>query len=165
MGDYGAGHLNAPEWQLPLRRSGPDCYEVSLSAENRELLRTLPAQLRAAISANPKDAVFRRLFPPAYANDDMAEQEYRRLVGPELDQSRSLAFETLAQTADATELSEQQLDAWVRALNDIRLWLGTLLDVSEDRVDDDPEDPPHLLYHLLTEIQGLAVEALLGDDE
>jgi hypothetical protein len=95
----------------------------------------------------------------------MAEQEFRRLVGPELDESRSLAFETLSETADATELSEQQLDAWVRALNDIRLWLGTLLDVSEDRVDDDPEDPPHLLYHRLTEIQGLAVEALLGDDE
>jgi hypothetical protein len=116
------------------------------------------------MAANPKDAVFRRLFPPAYANDEVAEQEYRRLVGPELDQSRSLAFETLSKTADATELSEQQLDAWVRALNDIRLWLGTLLDVSEDQTDDGPEDPPHLLYYLLTEVQGLAVEALLGDE-
>jgi hypothetical protein len=164
LGDDGAGHLNTPEWELPLRRSGPGCYEVALSDENRELLRTLPAQLRAAIAANPKDAVFRRLFPPAYANDEMAEQEYRRLVGSELDQSRSLAFETLSKTADATELSEEELDAWVRALNDIRLWLGTLLDVSEDRTEDDPDDPPHLLYHLLTEIQGLAVEALLGDE-
>jgi hypothetical protein len=164
LGDHGAGHLNAPEWQLPIQRSGPGCYEVVLSAENRELLRTLPAQLSAAIAANPKDAVFRRLFPPAYANDEMAEQEYRRLVGSELDQSRSLAFEILSKTADATELSEEQLDAWVRALNDIRLWLGTLLDVSEDQTDDGPEDPPHLLYHLLTEIQGLAVEALLGDE-
>ena len=164
MGDDGAGHLNAPEWQLPLRRSGPGCYEVALSAENRELLRTLPAQLSAAIAADPKDAVFRRLFPPAYANDELAEQEYRRLVGPELDQGRTLAFETLSKTADATELSEEELDAWVRALNDIRLWLGTLLDVSEDQTDDDPDDPPHLLYHLLTEIHGLAVEALLGDE-
>jgi hypothetical protein len=164
LGDDGAGHLNAPEWQLPLRRSGPGCYEVALSAENRELLRTLPAQLSAAIAANPKDAVFRRLFPPAYANDEMAEQEYRRLAGPELDEGRTLAFETLSRTADATELSEEELDAWVRALNDIRLWLGTLLDVSEDQTDDDPDDPPHLLYHLLTEIQGLAVEVLLGDE-
>ncbi len=164
MGDDGAGQLNTPEWQLPLRRSGPGCYEVALSAENRELLRTLPAQLRAAVAANPKDAVFRRLFPPAYANDEAAEQEYRRLVGPELDQSRALASDTLSKTADATELSEEELDAWVRALNDIRLWLGTLLDISEDQTDDDPDDPPHLLYHLLTEIQGLAVEALLGDE-
>jgi Domain of unknown function (DUF2017) len=164
LGDDGAGHLNTPEWQLPLRRSAPGCYEVSLSAENRELLRTLPSQLRAAIAANPKDAVFRRLFPPAYANDEMAEQEYRRLVGPDLDESRSLAFETLSKTADAKELSEEELDAWVRALNDIRLWLGTLLDVSEDQTEDGPDDPPHLLYHLLTEIQGLAVEALLGGE-
>jgi len=124
----------------------------------------LPVQLLAAVSANPKDMVFRRLFPPAYVNDETAEQEYRRLVGNELDQSRSLALDTLSKTADATELSEEQLDAWVRALNDIRLWLGTLLDVSEDQTDDDPEDPPHLLYHLLTEIQGIAVEALLGDE-
>jgi len=124
----------------------------------------LPEQLSAAIAANPKDAVFRRLFPPAYANDEMAEQEYRRLVGPELEHGRTLAFETLSNTADATELSEPELDAWVRALNDIRLWLGTLLDVSEDQTEDDPDDPPHLLYHLLTEIQGLAVEALLGDE-
>jgi len=164
LGDDGAGQLNIPGWRAPLRRSGPGCYEVSLSAENRELLRTLPAQLSAAVAANPKDPVFRRLFPPAYVSDETAEQEYRRLVGPELDQSRSLALGTLANTADATELSEEQLDAWVRALNDIRLWLGTLLDVSEDRVDDEPDDPPHLLYHLLTEIQGLAVEALLGDE-
>ena len=124
----------------------------------------MPEQLSAAIAANPKDAVFRRLFPPAYANDEMAEQEYRRLVGPELEHGRTLAFETLSNTADATELSEPELDAWVRALNDIRLWLGTLLDVSEDQTEDDPDDPPHLLYHLLTEIQGLAVEALLGDE-
>jgi hypothetical protein len=108
--------------------------------------------------------VFRRLFPPAYVDDPKAEDEYRHLVGPELDQSRSLALDTLAKTADATELSEEQLDAWVRALNDIRLWLGTLLDVSEDLSDDEPEDPPHLLYHLLTELQGLAVGALLGEE-
>lgn len=164
MGDDGAGQLNTPEWRLPLRRSSPGCYEVELSAENRELLRTLPSQLRAAVAANPKDMVFRRLFPPAYVDDPKAEDEYRHLVGPELDQSRSLALDTLAKTADATELSEEQLDAWVRALNDIRLWLGTLLDVSEDLSDDEPEDPPHLLYHLLTELQGLAVGALLGEE-
>ena len=63
---------------------------------------------------------------------------------------RALALDTLSKTADATELSEEQLDAWVRALNDIRLWLGTLLDITEDEPDEGPEDPPHLLYHLLT---------------
>jgi Domain of unknown function (DUF2017) len=164
VGNDGAGQLNAPKWQLPVRRSSPGCYVVELSAQNRELLRALPGQLRAAVAANPKDAVFRRLFPPAYADDPKAEDEYRHLVGPELDQSRSLVLDTLAKTADATELSEEQLDAWVRALNDIRLWLGTLLDVSEDPAEEEPEDPPHLLYHLLTELQGLAVEALLGEE-
>ena len=83
-------------------------YEISLSAEDREVLRALPAQLRDAIAADPKDDAFRRLFPPAYANDPKAEQEYRRLVGPELDENRTLALETLAKTADATELTEER---------------------------------------------------------
>ena len=70
-------------------------------------MRALPTQLRDAIAANPKDDAFRRLFPPAYANDPKAEEEYRQLVGSELDEQRSLALDTLAKTADATELSKR----------------------------------------------------------
>ena len=136
---------------------------VSLSAEDREVLRVLPMQLRSAIDANPKDAAFKRLFPPAYENDASANQEYRRLVGPELDERRSSALETLAQTADATELSEEELEAWLRALNDIRLWLGTLLDITEDEVENEPEDPPHRLYHALTALQSLVIDVLAGE--
>lgn len=127
------------------------------------MLRALPGQLRDAIAANPKDEAFRRLFPPAYANDPQAEQEYRHLVGPELDEKRALALDTLAKTADATELSEEELEAWLRALNDIRLWLGTLLDITEDEADEEPEDPPHILYHALTGLQAIVIDVLSGE--
>ena len=120
-------------------------------------------QLRSAIAANPKDVAFRRLFPPAYENDASANQEYRRLVRPELDERRSSALETLAKTADATELSEEELEAWLRALNDIRLWLGTLLDITEDEAENEPEDPPHRLYHALTALQSLVIDVLAGE--
>lgn len=123
----------------------------------------MPGQLREAMAANPKDEAFRRLFPPAYVDDAKAEEEYRRLVGPELDESRSLALDTLAKTADATELTEEELDAWLRALNDIRLWLGTVLDVSEEEALEEPDDPPHMLYQALTALQSMVIDALSGE--
>ena len=162
MGDDGAGQLS-PRWRPPVRRTRRGSYEISLSKADREVLRALPAQLRDAIAANPKDEAFRRLFPPAYLNDPKAEQEYRHLVGSELDEQRALALETLAKTADATELTEEELLAWLRALNDIRLWLGTLLDVTEDESELEPEDPPHMLYHALTALQAIVIDVLSGE--
>ena len=164
MGDHGAGQLSAARRKSPLRRCGPGRYAVAFGAEDRQVLRALPVQLGAAIAAKPEDAVFRRLFPPAYADDAVAEDEYRRMVRPDLDETRALALDTLAKTADATELSEEELDAWLRALNYIRLWLGTLLDISEDEPEDGPEDPAHLLYYLLTAWQELVVSVISGED-
>ena len=40
-------------------------------------------------------------------------------------------LDLLASTADAERLSEEQLLAWTRALNSLRLVLGTFLDVQE----------------------------------
>jgi hypothetical protein len=162
MGDHGAGQLS-PRWRPPVRRSRRGSYEISLSKEDREVLRALPTQLRDALATNPKDDAFRRLFPPAYENDPKAEQEYRHLVGAELDEERTVALETLAKTADATVLTEQELEAWLRALNDIRLWLGTLLDVSEDEAEQEPEDPPHMLYYALTALQAMVIDVLSGE--
>jgi Domain of unknown function (DUF2017) len=148
----------------PLRRRAPGVYEVALDGQDREVLKALPLQLRSAMAANPDDEAFRRLFPPAYLNDEAAEKEYRQLIGSELEESRALALETLAKTANATELSEEQLQCWLRALNDVRLWLGTVLDVSEDDTEEEPEDAPHLLYQVLTVLQGLVIEVLTGDE-
>jgi hypothetical protein len=143
--------------------SGPGEYQVDLGAEERALLRELPMQLRDAIAVNRDDEAFRRLFPPAYADNAKADADFRSLVGQELEESKSQALETLAKTADATHLTQDEMDAWLRALNDIRLWLGTLLDVGEDETAAEPDDPPHLLYHVLTVIQSLVIDALSGE--
>jgi hypothetical protein len=144
----------------PVWRAKDGTYKVELGVADRAVLRELPQQLRQAAAANPEDQAFRRLFPPAYANDPAAEAEYRKLVGHELDESKAQALETLAKTADAEELSEEQLEAWLRALNYVRLWLGTVLDVTEDDHDELPDDPPHILYHVLTWLQSLVIDAL-----
>jgi Domain of unknown function (DUF2017) len=163
VGDDGAGQLSSGPRHSPLWCSGPGQYQVELGAEERALLRELPMQLRDAIAANRQDEAFRRLFPPGYSDNPEAEADFRSLVGQELEESKAQALETLAKTADSTELTEEEMDAWLRALNDIRLWLGTLLDVGEDETVDEPEDPPHLLYHVLTAIQSLVIDALSGE--
>jgi len=163
VGHDGAGQLTTDDEGLPLRRSGPGVYQVDLGAEERALLRELPAQLRDALAADKGDVALRRLFPPAYANDPDAEADYRRLVGVELEEAKVQALETMSKTAESTQLSEEEMEAWLKALNYLRLWLGTLLDVTEDDTGEGPEGPPHILYHVLTGLQSLVIDALSGE--
>jgi hypothetical protein len=134
---------------------------VNLGPGERAALRELPTKLSEAVTANSGAEALRRLFPPAYPSDEEAESEFRRFIGQELTASKLEALETLSKTAEKTELSEGEATAWLRALNDIRLWLGTLLDIKEDDAGE-LDDPPHALYHVLTWLQSLLVDAISG---
>ena len=90
------------------------------------------------------------------------QDEYQRLMQDDLAERHREELELVARTADAETLSEGQLLAWTRALNSIRLVLGTYLDVSEDEEPDDPEIPEVQLYRWLTYVLGEAIEALSG---
>jgi hypothetical protein len=61
-------------------------------------------------------------------------------------------------------LSEEQADAWLSALNDVRLAMGTALDVTEDMPEELPEEDPrssHLgVYHWLTWVQESLIRAV-----
>ena len=64
---------------------------------------------------------------------------------------------------ESDRVDENQLHAWSTALNDLRLVLGTRLDVTEDMDEVDPEDPrapAFALYGYLTWLQGEIIEAL-----
>jgi hypothetical protein len=71
----------------------------------------------------------------------------------------------MGSTADQTLLTPEEADAWLRALNDLRLVLGTRLDVGED-FDWDAVGPDHpdaqelALYAYLSWLQEQLVEAL-----
>ncbi len=106
-------------------------YTVYLGDDERALLSALPDQLEALVRGGPSDATT-RLFPPAYATDAEQEAEYRRLMGDELVRRRIEAAAVLRDTVGRDRLTEEELHAWVGVLNDLRLVLGTLLDVSED---------------------------------
>ena len=140
--------------------------ELRLSREERSLLAGVVAELRALLEGAPGDPSLRRLFPPAY---DEAEDEsaYRDLMGGELLEGRLAALELVAQTLERERLSADEADAWLRALNDLRLVLGTRLDVREDTFADelrrdDPRAPALAIYAYLSWMQEQLIEALSG---
>jgi hypothetical protein len=141
-------------------------YRLDVPETERELLRRLLPQLRAVLSdETPADDRARRLFPPAYTDDEAADAEYQRLMREDLVASHLAALDTVEASLDATELSEEQLVAWMSAVNSVRLVLGTLLDVSEEldigRLPDaTPDIESYALYAYLSNLLGDMVEAL-----
>jgi Domain of unknown function (DUF2017) len=103
---------------------------LQFQEHEKVLLRELLTELEALLD-DPDDPAVRRLFPPAHA-DREAEEQYRSLVRDGLVAGRSSALATVRQTLDKQVLSTEEADAWLRALNDLRLVLGTRLEVSED---------------------------------
>ena len=148
----------------PIERTPDGDFRLRLSDGERELLTSLPTELTALIEADPTDPGLRRLFPPAYEHDEESEDEFRRLMHEELLAGRREALEVLAETARSERLSSEQLDAWLRALTDLRLALGTRLDVTEDTYDEeiDPDHPRAYelsVFAYLSWLQEQAVEA------
>jgi hypothetical protein len=138
--------------------------ELRLARDERALLAGLAAELRALLEGEPGDPSLRRLFPPAYEDED-DERGYRELTGEGLLDGRREALTLLATTTDRERLSAQEAEAWLRALNDLRLVLGTRLDVQEDTFaeelrPDDPRAPALAVYGYLSWIQEQLVEAL-----
>ena len=138
--------------------------ELRLPAEERELLLQLREELLSLLANAPDDPSLERLFPPAY-DDDRAAAEYRRLMQDELLSGHRAAFAVLEETAARERLSAEEAEAWLRALNDLRLVLGTRLDVQEDTFAEgldlrDPRAPELAVYGYLTWLQGSLVEAL-----
>jgi hypothetical protein len=120
-------------------------------------------ELRGLIRA--EDASTARLFPPGYADDPVANEQYAELVRDDLVAGRMAAIETVERTLDATSLSEDQLSGWLTALNDLRLVLGTRLDVTEELYEtglapEDPRLPTFAVYEYLGWLQDQVVDAL-----
>jgi hypothetical protein len=148
------------------RRGG---LEIRLPAEERQLLGSLPGQLERLLDEakepGPPIDGLRRLFPVAYARDPSAEAAYAELVRGDLLDHHLEALAVLAQTADASHLSDEEAEAWLAAVNDLRLVLGTTLGVDEEPRELDDADPHYadwICYSYLSYLQGEIVDALSG---
>ena len=147
----------------PIERAADGGFRVHLGPEERDLLRRLTAELEALLSAEPEDPSLRRLHPRAY-EDEEVEREYRSLMGSELESLRMENLRGLEATAELDRLDAEELDRWIAGLNDLRLVLGTRLDVSDDELADgfDPNAPDAYelaVYAFLTWLQEAAVNA------
>lgn len=156
-----------------VKRIATGRYRISLPEHEAELLRTLLPQLRGLLTTglSDNDPSLTRLFPTAYANDPELDAGYQALVRDELLEKRFASIdviESLLAEADGGEVDEEELSAWMRAINDLRLVLGTRLDVSEDDdpADIDPDDPDAqgwAIYHYLAMLVSVIVDALTED--
>jgi len=151
----------------PARGGG---YEVRLAGEERELLAALPLQLISLLDdvgdEPPGDLpdALRRLLPPAYTTDPDAERAYVSITRQDLLEHHRGSLETMSTTAKATRLDSEQLAAWLAALNDLRLVLGSMLGVSEDDLEA-PAGSQHqaewIAYHYLGGLQSELIDILM----
>lgn len=152
-----------------------------------ERLETAPADeleqitgIRTGHSTPPPDETMRRLLPDFYrapsghpAGSALAESlnsALRSLHEPHIIDAKIEAAQqflaTIPHGGGRFELTAAQAEAWVAAVNDIRLALGTMLGVGPDGPDRLPPEHPlagHLdVYHWLTVLQEYLVLALMG---
>jgi len=134
----------------------------------------LESLLSAGPSDPPADPALARLLPDGYREDPEAAAEFRRFTERDLrDGKRANAHMMLATLTDAADgggrlvLDDPQVHAWLYALNDLRLALGTRLDISEDyeeQVDaldeEDPRRPVFAIYEWLTGVQDTLVRVM-----
>lgn len=155
-----------------VKRTRKGDFQVRLPRGEREILRTLPDRLRELLAEGDaaEDPALRRLFPPATMDDEAINEEYQRLMRADLLAERLEALETMERTLDAERLSEEELGAWLAAINDLRLVFGVRLDVTEQTTaadfaalpDDDPRVRMYALYSYLTFLEDQIVDALGG---
>ncbi len=146
-----------------IQRERKGGYRLRLPPEERELLKSLPEQMRDVLQTD--DPALRRLFPPAYTDDTEADDEFRRLMREDLLEGKLAALRVVEETAGADHLTGEQLEGWLGALESLRLYLGTQLDITEEVYErdldpDDPAAPALALYGYLSWLQEEAVAAL-----
>lgn len=116
------------------------------------------------------DPVLARLFPDAYQDDGAASAEFRRYTEAGLRDGKreaaELVLDTLGEGGEII-LDDEQAQVWLRSLNDLRLALGTRLEITEESLErarafdwNDPRTAPFAAYDWLTYLQEDLVRAL-----
>jgi hypothetical protein len=158
------------------KREGPvvardnDLFEITLTIDERSTLLSFVDQLSDILAMGPDDARLRRLFPTAYHENPDHDAEYQGYMRDELTQSRSASIVVVKEVLESTDLiTAAQLHAFMTVLNNLRLVLGTLLDVGEDDFEDDiDENDPSFgqwqLYGYLGWLMEWTISALSGED-
>ncbi|MGB8405492.1 MAG: DUF2017 domain-containing protein [Mycobacterium sp.] len=128
--------------------------------------------IKVGHSQAPDDDTMRRLLPDFHRDeqpDESLNGALRSLHEPVIIEAKRQAAQRLLDTLPAGggrfELTEEDGQAWAGAVNDVRLALGTMLDVGPDGPEqlssDDPMAGHAEVYHWLTYLQEYLVLSLM----
>ncbi|HEY3735175.1 MAG TPA: DUF2017 domain-containing protein [Streptosporangiaceae bacterium] len=172
----GATARFAPEGAMLLRTLVSQVAELvgeyAAGDEDTEGRDPLGGMLRLSDNSRlPDDPVLARLLPDAYRDDPEAAGEFRRYTEGSLRASKAAAaqavLDTLPEHGGRVRLSADDAQAWLRAINDVRLALGVRLEVTEDweamldrLQEDDPRAAGLWIYDWLTVLQDTLVQVL-----
>jgi Domain of unknown function (DUF2017) len=144
--------------------------ELRLSEPEAVALRRLATEVQGMLdSEDQHDPVLSRLFPKASDDADEA-RAFDELVSEELHRSKEGALALILETVPPTGpaeivLSAEQSHTWLTGLNDIRLALGTRLEVTPESMSaeldlDDPRSTGLAVLHWLGYLQEAMLQEL-----
>ncbi|MFB7410563.1 DUF2017 domain-containing protein [Streptomyces sp. NPDC056202] len=136
-------------------------------------------------SKPPSDPALKRLFPDAYGDDSeelrAAASDFRRFTENDLRARKrddalvvvraldGLSAEAAGEGGAVLKLTPDESRAWLGALNDLRLTIGTRLEVTDEEgeqlyrlPDSDPRKPMVMAYLWLGALQESLVETLMS---
>ncbi|MER5205977.1 DUF2017 domain-containing protein [Streptomyces sp. NPDC002825] len=137
-------------------------------------------------SEPPSDPALRRLFPDAYGDDSeelrAAASDFRRYTENDLRARKredalavvraldSLSAEAAGEGGAVLKLTPEESRSWLGALNDLRLTIGTRLEITDDEEseqlyrlpDSDPRKPMVMAYLWLGALQESLVGTLMA---
>lgn len=146
---------------MRLFRAKADGIEVSLSTETRMFLGDVLPML-AAVGDAKDDPAAQRLQVPVYLSDSDSNEEWWRLMGPDLDAARQAdrrIFKRVIESDEPLVLNDEEADAFLRVLNETRLALGARMGVEvEEDYEDLPEDSRTVLAYLGAILEELTEE-------
>jgi hypothetical protein len=178
-------------------RHGDNAYLANFTEAEREVLLNLTEQIiellaervdhhnddplaaMVGITAHdtpPDDEVLLRLLPNAYA-DQVDASEFRRYTESTLRQKKqahalAMRMHLKAAIDGVVELDHDSANAWLGAMNDVRLALGVRLKVEENThqelellAPDDPMRGVYAVYSWLGWLQESLIDALMDENQ
>lgn len=146
---------------MSLFKATNDGIEVTLRPEVRMFLGDVLPML-AEVGEAKDDPAAQRLRVPVYLDDSDSNDEWWRLMGPDLDAARHADRQIFKKTVEAegpTRLTDEEADAFLRVLNESRLALGARLGVEvEEDYDQLGEDSQMVLGYLGAVLEELTEE-------
>ncbi len=120
------------------RRHGDQCV-ARFAADEVSVLRQVASEVIGLLTDgfDRDDPVVERLFPDGYRDDPEQAADFRRytegdLKTAKIDQAAAILAALPSNGGAVVRLDAEASEAWLRALNDVRLALGVRLDMHDD---------------------------------